>query len=357
MTDSSTLSFVAHERREWLRQVSRHTRSWRHARAARMERTHPHSVWHHARAKGLREREERAVACGVDGLERSCSSCGEVAGRVVRLTCSHWRLCQPCRARRADRALARFHAGRELALERLRSRMHYRSRGGRWAEVFYTFTLPHVEFERDAREVVDAWARFRRLLGHYLEARGCSWREVPFFRALEVTSSTGGHWHLHVWSVLPYVPQWLLAHLWGASLSHDYQRLVPRRSAADLAHVFGRDADALAWLELEGNALLAPIVDIRRAEHAGAELAKYMVKDMERGELVSPLWYARAYQTLEGMRSHESSRKWLVARPHVGGWHPSLSPRATKPLCECGECLPSSKRKRGHFLEPLLEAG
>lgn len=347
-------SLMTPERRAWVYEVANLTAPWRHARAARLEREHPTSVWHLDRAKGLRGRAQRSIQCGTDGLTRNCASCGEVFPRVVRLTCAHWRLCPACRGRRAKRQLARFTVGHDLAVNRLRSRMKARTRGGRWAEVFYTFPVPHISLERDALEVVHAWRRFRRVLAHYLKVRGSQWRDVPFFRSVEVTSSKGGHWHVHVWSILPYIPQWLLAHLWGQSLSSDYRALVARRDVADLGQVHGRDAEALAWLG--SSRLLSPVVDVRRAEHAAAELIKYMVKDIEHGALVSPLWYARAYQALEGMRSHESSRKWLAETPFVGGWHPLLGDRKGEPFCNCGECLPESRRLRQHFMRPLSTA-
>jgi hypothetical protein len=226
--------------------------------------------------------------------------------------------------------------------------------GGRWAESFYTLTLPHGDIEADAAELRGAWCRFRRALGHYLKARGCHWKKVPFFKAVELTSSSGGHWHLHVWSLLPYVPQWLLSHLWGASLSETYRARLPMRDVASLGELGPRDRAAVAWLGVE--TLWAPVVGIQAPENAATELVKYLVKDIETGSQVDPRWYARAYAALDGLRGVESSRHWLRVVKSLSGWSQLLQPRVSEPFCTCGDCLPSSRRLRGVNLPPLAAA-
>ena len=357
MTDSApTRTLLDVSRRAWVRDVARFTHAWRRERAALLEVSHPGSAWHEARARGLRMREARAVECGVHGVETSCASCGEIAPRLRRKVCSDWRLCYPCRARRSRRAVARFHAGRSMAMERLAYRMRRRTPGGRWGEAFYTLTLPRLGFDSDWAAIRHAWPLFRRALRHYLASRGSPCKDVPMCRAVEVTSSKGGHWHVHVWSLLPYIPQWVLAHLWGASLPTAHRAACPTRRVADVeCHPGTRDADALSYCAQGADVLFAPVVDVRSAQHAAAEIAKYMVKDIEHGAHVSPLWFADVYKALEGARTHEMSRGWLgKPRRITQGWHPLLllhSVRRTEAFCGCGDCLPSSRAQQDAFVK------
>jgi hypothetical protein len=222
-------------------------------------------------------------------------------------------------------------------------------RGRRWREAFVTLTQPATgDAAADVRSIAAAVPRFvRRLRGFLRRSRGLDKelvRKLPTVRALEITPGhVGGHAHVHMWLLAPFIHHAILRRLWADSLTPEVRALLPRR---DLAELLGMpvsaalelaargelDREGLAFLEAarvrhDGRQLLEslpwPVLDVRKVTgDPSNELIKYMLKDMCAGELVSPFTFGDLYQALEGRRT-------VVASLHF--WR-------EPPLCECPSC-------------------
>jgi hypothetical protein len=357
-------------RAAWLWDLERSTAVWRTHRAAALRARgdrlvlvqaaddeiadHYESIgvrpWYESRAAAHLERWERLAECQQRARVTQCDST-DAAQTVTVLRCDHWRLCLSCRGARAQRYRARFDRGRSQALDEFDAERTRRT-GSRWSEKFVTLTIPHsAHVGRDVAELALAWPSWRARVAKYLKARGIKrWRSVPYWRSLEVTASTTGHAHYHVWMLAPFLPKALAAHWWALSLSADYRALCPRRSlelvlrdsdprqvaelrqaaeldpaaAPEVAQLRRRIRDATragddaAELRAELRALIdsaswlyAPIVDVRRPPaNIAAELVKYIVKDLsEDGPhgRIDPTQYATIYAALDGSRAVATS--------------------------------------------------
>lgn len=266
--------------------------------------------WHASRARAQVERFERLEECASRVKATHCD-CGGHKPRAVKLTCDHWRLCVACRGRRVKRDRARFEAGRAIQRRRCGRKTARHTAGGRWSEKFLTLTVPHgVSVARDIEELRTAWPLFRGRLTRLLAASGTTgltgeplkWRDVPYWRSLEVAGEGYAHAHYHVWLLCPYVPQEDVARAWRESLSDEYR----------------------ARLDAAGAEF--PVVDIRAANRDVAlELSKYIVKDFAgRDVYMDPRAYARVYAALDGFRVVATSTGW--------------SERQEPPPCWCESC-------------------
>jgi len=289
--------------------------------------------WHKSRANAQRHRFGIVASCGFENYKIYCSACGKMHKRDT-IGCNNHRVCVRCRGKRAHKMRKRFEQAR---LELLRKHKH-ELRGDtpgtqgrkRWGERFYTLTYPDTGSpEQDIEQLYAAWPRFLRRLRDHLErelgvdrkiARSC-----PFLRVVEITpGQTGGHCHLHVWLLVPFIHHALLRKWWAASLDEKAQARLPTR---DLETELGMPiADALA-AERDGSlsndrcALLAagrdridsrampatqlvwPVLDARNCYgNPALELIKYLVKDIHQGERVNACVFANIYLALESRR-------------------------------------------------------
>lgn len=337
---------------EWFREVERLTSPYRRRKAGRyrlrarlLERAHEYesAVWFTARAFGQRHRFERVERCGARVRVVLCPYCHDKHEHPAH--CSTWKLCVPCRGRRSRAYRDRL---RETLpeIERRMGQLGLASRSlgdARCGPKFLTLTMPHVDAKRDARSIVNAFARFKRKLLRYLERERQIERpsRLPHLRVVEVTPGRArdGHWHIHAWWFGPYLPQPLLAWLWSESLDVEHRRRCPLRltstvierekSARWRMHCLsmirsrrGRRGRALRWMR-------EPITHIKAADAAtvAEELVKYLVKDCgPDGEKVDARLFADLFEGLEGVRSVQPSRGfWLP----VATW--------VCQACGCGE--------------------
>lgn len=303
-------------------QPGRYERAARHEAIADAEPS-PRStraLWHYGRARGQRDRQDRVERCGDHDVVVVCTSCGQTRGEPHAARCGGWRYCADCRGRRASR----YREAIDLATERWSAQAARYER-----ERFLTLTIPHSgDVASDTRELVAAWSRFCRGLRRWLRRTRGIRRHVAYVRALEITTSDGGHAHLHAWIGSPYLPHAVLRVLWGRALhgSHVPVRLLSDvlsdqhdpRAIEELLEVAGwrgrRDVRYVPW----------PVLDVRAvpAGSVSAELAKYLVKEMTDGELSDPELVGRAIEASEGIRCLGASRHLWVAVPIE--------------LCDCG---------------------
>lgn len=279
--------------------------------------------WHMGRAHGQEERFERIRDCGKVLMPCQCRACGEESHTVPQRCACH-RACLPCRQQRAARDRARFEAGRQAALERLRPLMTRGVGGNQFREVMLTLTVPHgASVSADIVALYGAWDRFRARMRYYLRARlrlpRRTMRSLAFVRVTEVgTQNEGGHVHFHVWSILPFLPHEMLRRWWGEALRdvpwvpvrYVDQLLVDadtpraRRNimrAAAPRHDARRCRGVIPW----------PVVDVRQAHDVAGELVKYLVKDLvDGGELVDPVEFGAWYCALEGRRLITASTRF-----------------------------------------------
>jgi len=334
---------------EWLAAVFDRTHDARAARACVHEaiaqsepsRHTTRAKWHWGRSRGQRERPSRVAKCGTERVVIVCKTCGQTHGQERDSRCGGWRYCSTCRGERAGRYTKRINE----ATDRwgFTKRREERSR-------FLTLTIPHSgDPKQDARVIMDAWQRFTRALRRWLRgpkpAKG-SRDPLAFVRALELTTSDGGHAHLHAWIGSRYLPHAVLRVLWGRALTGAVYvpvRLLSEvlaetrdpRARAELVRVAG-----LRWrpgceacpseYELDGKQHKAmhyvpwPVLDVRAVPdgYVGRELAKYLVKDELFGEAADPERVGDCIEASEGLRTLAASLKfWL---------------KKQRELCDCG---------------------
>lgn len=290
------------------------------------------SKWHADREKGQAERAERIRACGRVEFEAVADDGTRVP---IESRCGCWRLCQRCAEHRRYRLRSGIAQQRERALavtERTR-RKFYAGPEGRWAEKLLTFTVPHGESPaHDVDTLRAAWPMLWRKVLKHLRNRCVKKKvSVPWMRAMEVApGETGGHAHLHVWLVAPYLEVVVLRAWWGEILE-TLGRKVPRRPKAE-ALSQARDARTAEWLG-EGETVAWPVVDLRRGDHEATGkyvtkvgVAMYVTKGLT-VQRVTPVHMAAIYESLEGARvvvwakgwapkKEPSRRKWRLVRIH-----------------------------------------
>lgn len=339
--------------RDWLLDVEWLTSWFRKSRAARLRvrGTVPGPDgepvlrrWHADRMRGQAERFERVRQCGGEtGLEWVCEETGERC--VHRSACGCWRVCRRCLQARRKRLQTGVSGQRLVALatHEKRMRKHYAGREGRWSERLITFTVPHSEVSLDAHALPKLWraleAPWRRHLekqrGMRVRVAGPDGRkrlEGPtqvWVRAIEIAppregDPTGGHAHLHVWVLGPYVEHALLRVWWGRALeSLGYQ--VPHKDVAEVIRE-ARDKRTAEWLG-DVSTVPWPVVDVRRA--TSEEVSRYAVKTgvvtyITKGEKcaerLEPAHAARVYQALEGVRVVQWARGWAPKKQASRRW-------------------------------------
>jgi hypothetical protein len=303
------------------------------------------SLWHTQRAKAERERWDRLRECGTKQIQVACAACGECEREPRIEHCDHWRLCGPCRKRRMLRCQAKFMRGRSALLARRKRDTSKWAKGGRWSEKLITLTVPHSgDVRRDVHALKRAWPRFKRRLAAYLKRRGCQrWREIPYWRATEITHSDDGHAHYHVWVLAPYIPRVLLGHWWALSLDDEWRAACVTITASEARAYSPGDAAEITRNAKHGM-IYTSIVDVRAADSkAAGELIKYMVKDAEWNEgartPIAPETFAKIYAATTGLRARTTSIHWWVERNEV------------QP-CECGSCTRTAVRLR-HPQRPI----
>lgn len=318
----------AGQRVSWVREVGKWTYAGRAARAgrhlaiaARAPEGSTLQRWHEGRANGQLERIDRVEDCGSTHYQLACKSCGVVAEHVHDRTCSSWRYCVECRGRRARQYRERIGEAREQWLARKRA--YERER-------FLTVTVPHCGIAGDVRTLLKSWERFTRGVRRWLRKRGTP--QLAYVRALEITPSDGGHAHMHAWVGSPFLPHAVLRVLWGRALSSDVVPVRPiaevlaelpdERSRGELLRVAGwrgkRACDGSCYLRSSTRCKRRhwvpwPVLDIRAAYGDVAdELVKYLIKDVDQGELVDPLTAANLIEATEGVRVVAASRGYWV---------------------------------------------
>lgn len=196
---------------ERLRQVDGLLSDWRHARAelfekrareARRSKDRTRARWYEGRAEALASSwTSRAVACGTERvLELTCHGCGSVRTRPVMCGLRHW--CSECARIRSRREFKRLAPA--LGARARQERVAWLKAGRPWRRApqlrLLTLTIRHLGTLEETRErIAKAWPKWRRWLRKeigYAPSYCASW---------EVTDSDGGHPHLHVCIVLPFL--------------------------------------------------------------------------------------------------------------------------------------------------------
>lgn len=302
------------------------------------------SRWHWERLQGQAERFDRVRACGECRrmLEGYDPTTGELmTSQPFETRCGNWRVCPRCLKARQVRLSRGVLEAREraLRLRRVECSPRYRGREGRWSERLLTLTVPHSgDAGEDAAQLARAWGELqRRLLTHLRVDRGAHEKPV-WVRALEVApSEDGGHAHLHVWWVGPFVDHVWLRVAWGRVL--EGQGIVcPQRAWNEVMHGapssdwrsdYGRsrlrDQRAKRWCRTRRGAhgrqvekLPWPHVYVNRAKEGTEGAAEYATKvgvayyvtkgsDVKR---MHPLHAASVYQAFEGRRAIQWARGW-----------------------------------------------
>ena len=307
--------------------AAREARAAHHeACAARAERPSTRA-WHRRRAEGIRRRWLRVATCGrVGAVRASCRSCD--ADRQVRpLSCGAVHACPRCRAESIAETRARV-------LESMAALEHgyKRELSSGWGWRLVTLTLPHGGLGADMAAIGRAFARFWRNVKAFVASDYPTAQQPVYVRRLEVTPSGGGHVHLHVLMLTPYLPHEGIRVWWARA----HRRSVPTRLAswvrahaehtrpATLDRVLvtragrhGRPLDVVPW----------PVVDVRRADaNATVELVKYVVKDTDSGGLIYTTFAADVQVALDGRRVTSATR---------GLWSLLLDPEPSHCHC-CG---------------------
>ena len=345
--------------------------------------------WHKSREAGQIEKLERVMLCRTTQITRRCTACDK-PGPDTELTCGNHRLCLHCRGQRVNRFQRRFRDAQKVALEGLwRDRLKITARrkgnrpdgsprqglrnGGEWNEKFLTVTIPHSgNIRDDVRQIQKGWPKFWRLLKAHVEKdlladehpdyRKMLMAHMRYCRVLEVTPGEDGrgHAHMHLWLVLPFVHNEVIAHLWGEALDWSYKRRLAASNAVrlvddlienlpDSRKAFGDQLRSylVTMRGKYGQPLVAvwkPSIDIRKVKsgQVAAELCKYLIKDAEKkaGELdyIEPRMFARIYAALEGRRAICSSRGLFIV---------------LESECYCHDCGGMFKLR----FEPILEDG
>jgi hypothetical protein len=262
--------------------------------------------WHRARATGKRECFERVKDCGlVNTIHVLCPSCGSQHEQAAG--CGSRTMCLTCRGRQNARKRREFLASRAVVLRRAHEIGvdDPRRRPGAFTEKFLTPTLPHLR-EHNVTDRINlafrAWPFFNRSLNAWLEAHpDPAARECVFwYRHFECEPGDDeqGHPHFHLWFFGPFLPArpedgLLLQRWWCDALD---------AAARDLGIVEPRIAPDAIQFDVQ-----AKLHDVEQ------ELIKYLVKEVTKtGTYVSPAWYARLFEALDGRRVTQPSKGFIA---------------------------------------------
>ena len=317
--------------RDWLDEVEYQTGWHRHAVAAKLrargDRGEGRGLgsWHFVRIVGQAQRFDRVRQCGTaSNMEWHDEETGKTMPHAHR--CGHWRVCRRCLKRRQKALGEGVQAQRALALAVYRDRLnkHYAGQEGRWSERLVTLTIPHSgDLGRDVKALPEAWRLVEAPWRRHLRARGLRESQV-YVRAIEVAS--GGHAHLHVWVLGPYVEHAVLRSWWGAALEKlGYE--VPRKAHAEVV-ADARDTRTGRWLRGYKHAGVPwPVVDVRGGRGGAAQYAvkvcgaisRYATEGEDYSEL-APVHASRVYEALEGVRVTQWARGWAPRRDRSARW-------------------------------------
>jgi hypothetical protein len=274
------LAGLDHASEAWREDRARHHE--RVARLAELRDDASRADWHRARASGLRWRYRAACRCGLDTLHKLCGACGVV--HATPKGCKRYTVCATCRAGRARARARRLADGMRAHAQTAEARFAA-AQGWRWRWV--TLTVPHgAGVVEDAARLPRAWSRLRRRIRQRLGARA-AW--LRYARSLELTSSDGGHAHLHLLVWAPWLSQAWLGVEWSRALRAEGGR-VDERALVELvererARRGEREASALVASVTDGRSRRAPVnvtwavVDVRAIDtRDGDALAAYAAK-------------------------------------------------------------------------------
>jgi hypothetical protein len=305
--------------------------------------------WHLQRARGQRERFERASNCEADyAVTVHCSHCGRTDNRAAR--CRAALVCVSCRGKIASEKRARLSVNRRRAIDLCAKAglLRHNRRGGAWSEKLITLTAPHFK-ELGVRARIDfvrsAWRYFRKSWGAWLEEHPSAGAHADerghslarWFRNIEWTTGADeapgeelGHPHIHMWFLGPYLAgakaseagerQNLIQNFWAAALAKaalEKREGVPvRPELTRLVAVRDKSTRRVTRLRREilphvAAACAAPIVDVRRCRpgrESLQEVIKYLFKDfaMGGGQLSPHLW-AQVFESFDGTRTTQGS--------------------------------------------------
>lgn len=350
---------------EWLDGVEVFTSGWRAARAARLRLrgarvmlagggapdisssemglenvwsdgaadgvTGGESKWHKQREKGQAERFARIRECGAPWATFSgVAASGKEVNTTLEKRCDCWRICARCLERRKWLLGQGIEQARAAAISALRWQMarKYTGSEGRWTEKMFTLTVAHGSSPAaDAELMVRAWRRFTAKLAEHLKIdRGCELKPV-WVRALEVAPGpTGGHAHLHVWWLGPFVDHAHIRDLWGRCLREHGAR-VPKMPWADAMRKAvdkraaqwcrtrrgerGKETEHVWWPIVWFSAATAQKDVGKYAQKVGVTLARYTQKVGVSGiERMHPAHVASIYAALESARCVQWARGW-----------------------------------------------
>lgn len=163
------------------------------------------------RAEGCGERWVLEQSCGGGRRDESgrLIGCGQVVTRPLYCELRHW--CEACIDRRRKREFARLVPA--LTARTREQRVAWYRAGRPWRQApqlrLLTLTAKHGETLEETREIIaKAWPLWRRWVYDqcgYAPAYCATW---------ENTDSTGGHPHLHVCIILPWISVQAMASAW-----------------------------------------------------------------------------------------------------------------------------------------------
>lgn len=297
------------------------------------------SKWHEDRIRGLAERANRLLTCGVQtGVFEGYTKKQERLTCAVKQRCGDAVLCRVCAWRRRQRLASgvTVQVPAARAARRMQMSMYYKGPEGRWSEKMLTLTTPHSGCPvTDARLIKRAWRIWtRKVEDHLRKDRGAELAPI-WLRTIEAAAAgTGVHMHQHVWWLGPYLEHAVARHLWGQALvdvGASGVPEIPRGEALSKAI----DARAGKWLQTRRGANGRPLQTVRwphvyiekaNADSASKYVAKldvslYVTKGSEVMQM-EPLHAAAAWHALKVVRSIAWSRGWAPARPAVQwSWH------------------------------------
>jgi hypothetical protein len=354
-------------RARWARQVEALTDRYREQRAAELDRKARDArrrkrsqkcsdlevkragEWYASRARGQRWRFRNAEGCGEGpkALRVACSECGCFSDHPV--SCGVALVCLRCRGELQAKRRAEVGASQRVSYEHAKRLGFLRRnrKGGRWSDKFVTLTVPHMH-EHSVGERVEliakAWTFLLKRFNEWKRALFPSvcWclaiegshrvhDHVRWYGSLEWTpgSDPGGHPHVHLWFMGPYLDQFALADWW--------------RGALEKAGLGELEPEGRRIVRRYRDSLNAPYIQEAKDVRGGVyELVKYLVKDiLDDGSLIAPERFAAAFEALDGRRLRRGSRGFLKL-----GWTPT-------PCIGCGVsgCLGCSfVEKKGAWL-------
>jgi len=184
--------------------------------------------------------------------------------------------------------------------------LRHNRKGGRWDDRFVTLTIPHAAEHSitDRIEIVhQAWPHFLKRFNQWIRDQELRFHEhLHWYGSHEwkLGDDHKGHPHVHFWFIGPYLDHTDVEDWWRAALEK-----------VGFGEPVERDDRPRRLVYEYGGPL---IVDIKHCEDARGgvyELVKYLVKDVDGGELVGAAEFAEVYEALDGRRLRRASRGFV----------------------------------------------